>query len=202
MYQGRHSASGSPRADRPAASRRAGGSKKPLTLFVALVLLLTLAVGGSLAWLVSDDKVQNTMVPGEVPIQINETVSGTTKTSVTVTNNGNIQAFIRVAIIANAVDENGDVTVDTAPTYTVDSSKWTPIGDYYYYKGIVEPKGTDGNTTAPLFTGDVNFAGGEINILAESIQVLGGRQYDGSASVDAWGVVYNTTTNSWAPYTA
>lgn len=202
MYQGRHSTSGSPRADRPAASRRAGGSKKPLTLFVALVLLLTLAVGGSLAWLVSNDDVTNYMEPGRVPITINETVSNNVKSDVTVTNNGNIQAFIRVAIIANAVDENGDVTVDTAPTYTVDRSKWTPIGDYYYYNGIVEPQGTKGDTTAPLFTGYVSFAGGEINILAESIQVLGGRQYDGSASVDAWGVVYNTTTNSWAPYTA
>ena len=191
MYQGRHSASGSPRADRPAASRRAGGSKKPLTLFVALVLLLTLAVGGSLAWLVSDDDVTNSMVPGNVPITIDEKVNGTTKTSVTVTNNGNIQAFIRVAIIANAVDENGDVTVDTAPTYTVDRSKWTPIGDYYYYNGIVEPQGTTGDTTAPLFTGPVDFANGEINILAESIQVLGGVTSDGSASVDAWGVVYS-----------
>ena len=196
MYQGRHSASGSPRADRPAASRRAGGSKKPLTLFVALVLLLTLAVGGSLAWLVSNDDVTNTMVPGNVPITIDEKVNGTTKTSVTVTNNGNIQAFIRVAIIANAVDENGDVTVDTAPTYTVDRSKWTPIGDYYYYNGIVEPQGTTGDTTAPLFTGPVDFANGEINILAESIQALGGTDGDGRASYNAWGHSFNGT--SWS----
>lgn len=190
MYQGRHSASGSPQAERPAAPRRAGGSKKPLTLFVALVLLLTLAVGGSLAWLVSNDDVTNSMEPGKVPITINEKLNGTSKTSVTITNNGNIQAFIRVAIIANAVDKNGDIIVGTAPTYTVDSSKWTQIGDYYYYNGIVEPNGT----TAPLFTGDVSFAGGEINILAESIQVLGGLTSDGSASVDAWGVVYSNDT--------
>lgn len=195
MYQGRHSTSGSPRADRPAASRRAGGSKKPLTLFVALVLLLTLAVGGSLAWLVSNDNVTNSMEPGEVPIQINETVSGTTKSSVTVTNNGNIQAFIRVAIIANAVDENGDIIVGTAPTCPVDTTKWTKIGEYYYYNGIVEPKGTTGDTTAPLFTGDVNFAGGEINILAESIQVLGGVTGDGKASFDAWGHTF--ADGSW-----
>ena len=191
MYQGRHSASGSPQAERPAAPRRAGGSKKPLTLFVALVLLLTLAVGGSLAWLVSNDDVTNSMEPGKVPITINETVNGTTKTSVTVTNNGNIQAFIRVAIIANAVDKNGDIIVGTAPTYTVDSSKWTQIGDYYYYNGIVEPNGT----TAPLFTGDVSFAGGEINILAESIQVLGGVSGDGKASFDAWGHTF--ANGSW-----
>lgn len=193
MYQGRHSASGSPQAERPAAPRRAGGSKKPLTLFVALVLLLTLAVGGSLAWLVSNDKVTNSMVPGNVPITINETVSNNTKSSVTVTNNGNIQAFIRVAIIANAVDKDGYVTVGEKPNFTV-STAWTEIDNYYYYNGIVEPSGTTGDTTDPLFTGDVSFAGGEINILAESIQVLGGRQYDGSASVDAWGVVYSNDT--------
>lgn len=191
MYQGRHSASGSPQAERPAAPRRAGGSKKPLTLFVALVLLLTLAVGGSLAWLVSNDNVTNSMVPGNVPIQINETLNGTSKTKVTITNNGNIQAFIRVAIIANAVDENGDIIVGTAPTYTVDSSKWTKLGNYYYYKGIVEPNGT----TDPLFTDKVDFTGGEINILAESIQVLGGVTSDGSASVDAWGHTF--ANGSW-----
>ena len=191
MYQGRHSASGSPRADRPAAPRRAGGSKKPLTLFVALVLLLTLAVGGSLAWLVSNDEVQNTMVPGKVPIKINETLNGTSKTSVTITNTGNIQAFIRVAIIANAVDKDGNVTVGDIPDFTV-SSSWTKIGDYYYYNGIVEPNGT----TAALFTGDdVSFAGGEINILAESIQVLGGTDGDGRASFNAWGHSFNGT--SW-----
>ena len=189
MYQGRHSASGSPQAERPAAPRRAGGSKKPLTLFVALVLLLTLAVGGSLAWLVSNDDVTNSMEPGNVPITINETVSNNTKSSVTVTNNGNIQAFIRVAIIANAVDKNGDIIVGEKPNFTV-SSAWTEIDNYYYYNGIVEPNGT----TAPLFTGDVSFAGGEINILAESIQVLGGLTSDGSASVDAWGVVYSNDT--------
>lgn len=195
MYQGKHSASGSPRADRPAASRRAGGSKKPLTLFVALVLLLTLAVGGSLAWLVSNDKVTNSMVPGNVPITIHEKFDGTTKSDVYVINNGNIQAFIRVAIIANAVDEQGNVTTGTAPGYTVDLTKWTKIDNYYYYNGIVEP---NGGKTADLFTGPVTF-NGEINILAESIQVLGGITSDGSASVDAWGVAYN---GAWTKQTA
>ena len=199
MYQGKHSTSGSPRADRPAASRRAGGSKKPLTLFVALVLLLTLAVGGSLAWLVSNDDVTNSMEPGKVPIRINETVSNNVKSDVTVTNNGNIQAFIRVAIIANAVDAQGNVTTGTAPDYTVDSTNWTKFDNenYYYYNGIVEPKDTKGDTTASLFTRPVDFAGGEINILAESIQVLGGVTSDGSASVDAWNAEYDYNNRTW-----
>lgn len=200
MYQGKHSTSGSPRVDRPAAPRRAGGRKKPLTLFVALVLLLTLAVGGSLAWLVSNDNVTNSMVPGEVPITIHENFDGTTKSDVYVTNDGNIQAFIRVAIIANAVDEQGNVTtLGNKPSFTV-SSDWTEIDGYYYYNGIVEPKGTPGNKTAPLFTTDVSFANGEINILAESIQVLGGVYIDGNASIDAWGVAYNN--GAWTKQTA
>ncbi|MGM9541684.1 MAG: hypothetical protein ACI3VD_03240 [Candidatus Limivicinus sp.] len=192
MYQGKHSTSGSPRADRPAASRRAGGSKKPLTLFVALVLLLTLAVGGSLAWLVSNDNVTNSMVPGQVPITIHEQFDGTTKSDVYVTNDGNIQAFIRVAIIANAVDEQGNVTTGTAPVYNVNTSKWTQIGNYYYYNGIVEPKGK----TDALFTDSVE-VNGEINILAESIQVLGGITSDGSASVDAWKASFDSSTATW-----
>ena len=205
MYQGKHSASGagragSPRSDRAAAPRRAGGSKKPITLFVALVLLLTLAVGGSIAWLQSSADVTNSMEPGQVPIQINETLNGTSKTSVTVTNNGNIQAYIRVAIIANAVDEEGNVTtIGSAPGYTVNEEKWQSVGGYYYYKGVVEPKDKAGNTTESLFISDVGFAGGEINILAESIQALGVID-DKPASAAAWGVVYNN--GAWAPYTA
>lgn len=180
MYQGKHSASGSPRADRPAASRRAGGSKKPLTLFVALVLLLTLAVGGSLAWLVSNDNVTNSMVPGNVPITIDEKINGTTKESITIQNTGNIDAYIRVAVVANKVDKDGNITVGTAPTLEL-GADWQKLDDgYYYYKGVVAPKAS----TTTL--GSIDFTDAEVNILAESIQVLGGVTSDGSASVDAW----------------
>ena len=189
MYQGRHSTSGSPRFDRPAAPRRAGGRKKPLTLFVALVLLLTLAVGGSLAWLVSNDDVTNTMEPGKVPIEIVEQIEGTTKTSITIKNTGNIDAYIRVAVVANAVDENGNVTVGTAPTLNL-GENWQPLSDgYYYYKGIVAPKAS---TTS---LGSINFTNAEVNILAESIQVLGGVTGDGKASFDAWGHTF--ANGSW-----
>lgn len=185
MYQGKHSTSGSPRVDRPAAPRRAGGSKKPLTLFVALVLLLTLAVGGSLAWLVSNDNVTNSMVPGQVPIEIDEVINGTTKTSITIRNTGNIDAYIRVAVVANKVDADGNVTVGTAPTLNL-GENWQKLDDgYYYYKGTVAPKAS----TTTL--GSIDFTDAEVNILAESIQVLGGVNSDGSASVDAWKASFN-----------
>lgn len=191
MYQGKHSTSGSPRVDRPAASRRAGGRKKPLTLFVALVLLLTLAVGGSLAWLVSKDDVTNTMVPGQVPITIDEEFSGTEKTKITIQNTGNIDAYIRVAVVANKVDKDGFVTIGTAPTLNLNTDKWQQLGDYYYYKGVVAP----GASTDSL--GSIDFTDAEVNILAESIQVLGGVTSDGSASVDAWNAKYDYNNRTW-----
>ena len=183
MYNGSHV---SPR-------KKSGRSRRPLLLLASLVLLLALAVGGTVAWLNSSSgPVTNTMSPGQVPITINETFNGATKSGVSVTNKGNIDAYIRVAIVANAVDENGNIIAGEAPPYTVNEKKWQKLEDgYYYYKGAVVP----GGTTEQLFKGDVTVTGGELNILAESIQVLGG--YGGkTASEYAWGVVY--TDGSWA----
>lgn len=191
MYNGSHV---SPR-------KKSGGPRRPLLLLVSLVLLLALAVGGTVAWLNSSSgPVTNTMSPGQVPITINETINetfnGITKSGVTVTNTGNIDAYIRVAIVANAVDENGNIIAGTAPSYVslVNTDYWQLLEDdgYYYYKGAVAP---DGGTTEQLFKGDVKVTGGELNILAESIQVLGG--YGGkTASEYAWGHSFDGT--NWA----
>ena len=183
MYNGSHV---SPR-------KKSGGPRRPLLLLVSLVLLLALAVGGTVAWLnTSTTPVENTMIPGNVPITINETFNGATKSEVSVTNTGNIDAYIRVAIVANAVDENGNIIAGTAPSYVVNTDYWQLLEDdgYYYYKGAVAP----GETTAALFTDPVTVTG-ELNILAESIQVLGG--IDGeTASVYAWG--HSFDGNEWA----
>ena len=183
MYNGSHV---SPR-------KKSGGPRRPLLLLASLVLLLALAVGGTVAWLNSSSgPVTNTMIPGQVPITINEKFENGTKSDVSVTNNGNIDAYIRVAIVANAVDDNGNIIAGTAPSYTVNETNWQYLDGYYYYKGAVAPNGK----TEELFTGPpVDVRGGELNILAESIQVLGG--IDGeTASVYAWGAVYRD--GSWA----
>ena len=184
MYNGSHV---SPR-------KKSGRSRRPLLLLASRVLLLALAVGGTVAWLNSSSgPVTNTMIPGQVPITINETFNGTTKSGVTVTNTGNIDAYIRVAIVANAVDKDGNIIAGTAPDYVylVNTDYWKLLDGYYYYKGAVAPNGT----TEPLFTGNVTVTGGELNILAESIQVLGG--IDGkTASVYAWG--HSFDGNEWA----
>ena len=186
MYQGKYNQQHQQRR-----KRRRKQNNKPLLLLACLVLIFALATTGTLAWLTTNTgAVQNTMLPASVPITINETVSGTTKTSVVVTNTGNTDAYIRVAIVANAVDKDGNVIAGNAPVYTVDNTKWDLIDGYYYYKGIVPSNGS----TPALFSGDVSFANGEVNILAESIQVLGGYN-DQKPETYAWGRTYNN--GSW-----
>lgn len=187
MYQGKYNQQHQQRR-----KRRRKLNNRALILLASLVLIVGMAAGGTVAWLITNTgAVQNTMVPAKVPISITETVSGTTKNSVVVTNNGNTDAYIRVAIVANAVDKDGNVIAGDRPVYNVDTNQWTQIGEYYYYNGIVH----SGESTAELFGGYVNFANGEVNILAESVQVLG--SYNGEKPEHyAWGVTYSN--GSWS----
>lgn len=183
MYQGKYNQ----QQHQQRRKRRRKLNNRALILLASLVLIVGMAAGGTVAWLITNTgAVQNTMVPASVPITINETVKGTTKSAVTVTNTGNTDAYIRVAIVANAVDSAGNVIAGDHPAYTVNPTNWTQIGNYYYYNGIV----SSGESTAELFTGDVNFADGEVNILAESIQVLGGYNNQ-KPETYAWGRTYN-----------
>lgn len=184
MYQGKYNQ----QQHQQRRKRRRKLNNRALILLASLVLIVGMAAGGTVAWLITNTgAVQNTMVPASVPITINETVKGTTKSAVTVTNTGNTDAYIRVAIVANAVDENGNVIAGTRPAYNVDDTNWELIDGYYYYKGIVPSNGS----TPELFSGSVNFADGEVNILAESIQVHGG--YGGMApEYYAWGRTYSS----------
>lgn len=186
MYQGKYNQ----QQHQQRRKRRRKLNNRALILLASLVLIVGMAAGGTVAWLITNTgAVQNTMVPASVPITINETVNSTTKTktSVVVTNNGNTDAYIRVAIVANAVDEAGNVIAGTPPTYNVDTTNWELMDDgYYYYKGIVHAQ----SSTPALFSGNVNFADGEVNILAESIQVLGGYNNQ-KPETYAWGRTYN-----------
>ena len=188
MYQGKYNQQQHQQRRR----RRRKLNNRALILLASLVLIVGMAAGGTVAWLITNTgAVQNTMVPASVPITINEIVSDTFKTSVTVKNTGNTDAYIRVAIVANAVDENGNVIAGDHPTYAVDTTKWEPMDDgYYYYKGSGPAQGS----TPALFCVNVNFADGEVNILAESIQVLGGYNNQ-KPETYAWGRAYNN--GSW-----
>jgi hypothetical protein len=186
MYQGKHSSqpvrSAAPR-------RRSGSARNPISLIVALVLLFTVAIGGSIAWLTHQASITNTMEPGSVPVSISESISGTTKNQITLTNEGNVQSYIRVAVISNSLDKDGNIVPGTSNSVITPNGNWTPIGGYYYYNGIVEP-----GASVNLLGSAIEFGSAEVVVMAQSVQVLGVINGQ-TASQVLWGHTY--ANGSW-----
>ena len=80
---------------------------------LALVLILVCTVGGTVAYLVAQtDPVVNTFTPGKVSCQVEEEFkdNDTVKTKAVVKNTGNVPAYIRVAVVANTIDAQRNIT--------------------------------------------------------------------------------------------
>lgn len=159
---------------------------------LALVLILVCTVGGTVAYLVTHtDPVVNTFTPGEVSCQVNEEFNedNTVKTKAVVKNTGNVPAYIRVAVVANTIDEQGNITgMKTLPDNRLNETDWTKSGGFYYYKGVVQP----GDVTANLLNADINLEGIQVTILASAIQSM-----PDDAVNEAWKMSYNSSTGNW-----
>ena len=135
------------------------GRQKKTSLFLILsLLILTVAVGGTIAYIVRVSTVPtNTFVPVEVDSEPVSTSSG-----IAVRNNGEIEAYIRTSVVINWVllDSEGNPT-DTfhsdAPIEGVDyvvafnnSGSWERGSDGFWYHKI--PVSAGGSTDV-LFSG-------------------------------------------------
>lgn len=162
----------------PRHGRRLGFGRQ-LLLLAALAVIAMGVVGGTVAYLVTNTgSVVNTFEPGYVTCIINEDFNDgdTVKENVTVTNTGNVDAFIRAAIIVTW--KSGNDIVATVPVNGTDyriiglepNAKWTKVGDYYYYNKKVSP----GEKTSNLFDScEVLTDNGytlSVEILADAIQ--------------------------------
>ena len=162
---------------------------------LALVLILVCTVGGTVAYLVTHtDPVVNTFTPGEVSCQVEEEFKDnyTVKTEAVVKNTGNVPAYIRVAVVANTIDKQGNITgMTTLPDNRLNETYWTKSGDFYYYKGVVQP----GDVTANLLTAaGIDLTGIQVTILASAIQSM-----PDDAVNKAWNMSYNSITGKWTP---
>ena len=181
-------------------------SKRPVALLVSLVMLLAVAVVGTAAFLTtSKGPVTNTFTPAHVPNKVVENFNGSTKSNVAIRNEGDVPAYIRVALVATWVNDQGEVygekpVPDT--DYTVSLAQptngWAKSGDYYYY---TQPVGK-GVTTDVLFTSIApelvegtdktqNQPEGyvlSIEILSQSIQADGVDEKGNKPIELAWGV--------------
>lgn len=134
--------------------------KRLATLLVSLLLVLGVAVGGTVAFLsTSTGSKVNTFTPSEVTCEVTETFQNNVKSKVAVQNTGGTTAFIRAAINVtwmkneeagteyNAADQTVSAKVPLKGTdYSItlaENNNWIQGADgYYYYKLPVDPQGS------------------------------------------------------------
>ena len=185
--------------------KRVMKTKKPVAL-VALLVLLCCTVAGTLAYLVTNtDPVTNTFTPAEVKTEVTESfVKGEdgklAKSNVQIKNNGNIDAYIRVAVVANWANSAGDVYGGAVPEEKTNYSElklktgWIKGADgYYYYTHPVAPK----ESTTAIFEDITQLTddpaegyGLQITILADGIQ-----SEPGTTVVSVWESVTDVNTD-------
>lgn len=144
---------------------------------ISVVLILTLAVGGTIAFLsTKTDPVINTFNPSQVTCSVVEDFDGKTKTNVNVENTGDISAFIRVKLVTYRTNDQGQHIGGTAslPAFTLGTG-WVKCGDYYYYTYPVAPGATPADSLAEVIKLTENYTdvdGGHqsIDVIAEAIQ--------------------------------
>lgn len=115
-----------------------------VTGLLAGLLVCAVGVGGTVAWLHDSAKVTNTFDMAKVEGSISEPSfipdESTVKPTIEVYNNGDIDAYVRVALSACWMDGEGNIAPLNAELDVTDSQEeWFKQGGYYYYKGKVSP---------------------------------------------------------------
>lgn len=161
---------------------RARRTAKSSALIIALALILILAVGGTVAYIFTQTgPVINTFTPTEAKITVDEETNSNQKTSITVVNNSTgVPVYIRVALVANMIDEDGNVTgAASVPNFTP-GDNWIEGSDgYYYYTEPVPVGGSTGNLLQSPMILSENM---QVVVLADAIQAV-----PKQAVIDAWG---------------
>lgn len=180
MYKGKYD--GKHRKAKAQPVRRKTYHKGRLTaMAIATVMLLALAIGGTVAWLSTKGApITNTFNPSKVACEVTEKFDGSTgvKSNVNVKNTGTINAFIRVKLVTYRTNDQGQHIGGTAtiPTFKTGDG-WVKSGDYYYY---TLPVAANGGTPANPLIGESGIAlikytdadGGKqaVDVMAEAIQ--------------------------------
>lgn len=161
-------------------------------MVLSIVLLLGVAIGGTIAWLsTKTTTVTNTFTPAKVTCDVTENFNEDTgvKTNVNVTNTGNIDVYIRVKLVTYRTNDAGQHIGGTAelPKFTP-GENWVKYGKYYYYTLPVAPGKKPADNLADSMTLEKSYKdadGGKqaLDVMAEAIQSAPEK-----AVADAWGV--------------
>ena len=169
--------------------------RRTAILLIAIILLISTAVGTTVAFLTAKtEPVVNTFEYAKVSCEVTETFDMNAGRCVQVRNTGTIDAYIRATYVVNWVDALENIVASDPEGYSYSltenpDSKWTKIGDYYYYLTPVAP---NDSTLGSLLTCTATYPDNpeytlSVEILAEAIQST-----PESAVADAWGVTVSS----------
>lgn len=191
MYNGKYN-------ERQSSSKRAARRRRRrirnTSLCFALILLLGMAIGGTIAYLSKESgSVVNDFIPAKVEIKIDEVFTDNVKKEIVIENNSNIPVYIRVALVGNWADETGKICINHSseiPEFTL-GTDWVANGGFYYYKNPVAV----GGKTADLLDSDIELtlAGDgcsyQLEVIASAIQAQGELDNGSLTAVaNAWGI--------------
>lgn len=176
-----------------------GSGGRKTALILSLCLIFALAVGTTFALLKANTApVENTFTAAKSGTDIVEKLDGSQKTSIAVKNTGTAVSYVRVKLVMNWVDENGNVSaepVNITPSITAD---WFEQDGIYYYKMPVAAKDFTTNLLKTPITQDAAPEGYhlEVTVLAESIQAA-----PSAAVQQSWGVGVDSNGHLTQPTT-
>lgn len=167
-----------------------GSGGRKTALILSLCLIFALAVGTTFALLKANtDPVENTFTAAKSGTDIVEKLDGSQKTSIAVKNTGTAVSYVRVKLVMNWVDENGNVSAEPVNITPSITDNWFEQDGIYYYKMPVAANG--GETTnllqanSPITEPTDKPAGChlEVTVLAESIQAAPSTAVEGAWKV-------------------
>lgn len=192
-YQGRHEAKAA-----SCGQKRIHLNGRLTAMVIATVMLLALAIGGTVAWLTdTSPAVVNTFTPSHVSCEVVEDFNDQTgvKSKVQVKNTSDIPAFIRVKLVTYRTNGKGQHIGGTAklPAFNPGSG-WVEHNGYYYYTQPVQPQNFTGILIDEIRLQDpyMDADGGRqaIDVMAEAIQSV-----PEAAVKEAWGAGFSINTD-------
>ena len=183
MYQDAHIEKG---------GRAGARMNRTAVLLVAIILLISTAVGTTVAFLTTKtEPVKNTFEYAKVSCEVTEWDDMYARRCVQVRNTGTIDAYIRATYVVNWVDASGRIAASDPAGYSYTltenpDSSWTKGEDGYFY--YLTPVAPNDSTPGSLLTCTVSYPENpeytlSVEVLAEAIQST-----PDNAVQEAWGV--------------
>lgn len=187
MYQNAHIEKG---------GRAGARMNRTAVLLVAIILLISTAVGATVAFLTTKtEPVKNTFEYAKVSCEVTESFGMHARRCVQVRNTGTIDAYIRATYVVNWVDASGRIAASDPAGYSYTltenpDSSWKKGKDGYFY--YLTPVAPNDSTPGSLLTCTATYPDNpeytlSVEILAEAIQST-----PESAVADAWGVTVSS----------